>query len=249
MATKQNRGLTAAALHILAMVLMVGDHLAYLLPAGWDWLHATGRLAFPIFAFFIAQGYRHTGNYRRYCLRIFLFALLAEIPYDLLAYGVWFYPFAQNVLWTFLISLWMLRLLERAAACTRRWATLLLGVLAVALGYILGYLFMSDYFGDGVLMVLVFYLFRGEKGWQRLAQLLALGYINYSLGGRGWELMLLGHPVFFPMQLLAVLALPLLWCYRGQQGHHSKAFRWFCYAFYPGHMLLLWLLTPLLFYA
>ena len=44
-------------------------------------------------------------------------------------------------------------------------------------------------------------------------------------------------------------ALPLLWCYRGQQGHHSKAFRWFSYAFYPGHMLLLWLLTPLLFYA
>ena len=239
MVKNPTRSVTSAGLHILAMVLMLGDHAAYLLPSGWDWLHLTGRLAFPIFAFLLVEGYCHTRDYRRYCLRMFLFALLAELPYDLLTHGG-VYLFGQNVLWTFLIALWMLRLLERASYCTRRWARMLLGMLAVGAGYLLGYLFMSDYYGEGVLMVLAFYLFRGRKGWQRLGQLVCLWCLNRALGGLGWGWTLLGHPLFLSRQSLAVLALPLLWCYQGQQGHHSKAFRWFCYGFYPLHMLLLW---------
>lgn len=240
---KHNRTLTSAGLHVLAMVLMLGDHAAYLLPSAWNWLHFTGRLAFPIFAFLLVEGYCHTRNVRRYWLRLLLFAILSEVPFDLLAYGVVFYPFHQNVLWTFLITLPLLRLLEQAKYQTRRWGTLLMGVLAVSLGYVLGYLFMVDYYGEGVQMVLALYLFRGSRWWQRLGQLACLWYCNSVLGGLGWELTLLGREVFFPVQLLAVLALPIVWCYRGQQGHHSKAFRWLCYGFYPGHMILLWLLT------
>ena len=84
--------LSAAALHILAMVLMLMDHLwATLLPAQ-DWLTCAGRLAFPIFAFMAVEGYFHTHSFRKYALRLALFAVLSEVPFDLMYGGTWFYP-------------------------------------------------------------------------------------------------------------------------------------------------------------
>ena len=97
--------LSAAALHILAMVLMLMDHLwATLLPAQ-DWLTCAGRLAFPIFAFMAVEGYFHTHSFRKYALRLALFAVLSEVPFDLMYGGTWFYPVHQNVIWTLLLGL------------------------------------------------------------------------------------------------------------------------------------------------
>ena len=70
---------------------MLMDHLwATLFPAQ-EWLTCAGRLAFPIFAFMTVEGYFRTHNFRKYVFRLFLFALISEIPFDLMYGGTWFY--------------------------------------------------------------------------------------------------------------------------------------------------------------
>ena len=105
--------ISAAMLHIIAMTFMLMDHLwATLLPAQ-DWLTCVGRLAFPIFAFMAVEGYFHTHSFKKYILRLLLFAVLSEIPFDLMYGGTWFYPFHQNVIWTLLIGLSGIHLMEK----------------------------------------------------------------------------------------------------------------------------------------
>ena len=86
--------LSAAALHIIAMALMLMDHLwATLLPAQ-DWLTCAGRLAFPIFCFLLVEGFVHTHNVKGYLGRLVLFGLLSEVPFDLAFFRTPFDPSA-----------------------------------------------------------------------------------------------------------------------------------------------------------
>ena len=104
--------ISTAALHIIAMLFMLMDHLwATLLPAQ-DWLTCVGRVAFPIFAFMAVEGYFHTHSFKKYAQRLLVFALLSEIPFDLMYGGTWFYPVHQNVIWTFLLGLSGIHLME-----------------------------------------------------------------------------------------------------------------------------------------
>jgi len=234
--------LSSAGLHILAMGLMLCDHLWATIVPGNNWMTMVGRLAFPIFAFLIAEGFRRTSNPGKYALRLLTFALISEIPFNLMAHGSVFYPFHQNVLWTFLLGLWMMHLNEKAKNAPL-WRRILRGVSSVILALVLGAVLMVDYFGAGVAMVLVFYFFRERKWWCFLAQFVALYWLNAEiLSGLYFEVTVFGMTFEIVQQSLAVLALIPIWLYRGRQGHHSKTFRWFCYCFYPGHMLLLWAL-------
>ena len=165
--------LSAAALHILAMVLMLMDHLwATLLPAQ-DWLTCAGRLAFPIFAFMAVEGYFYTHSFRKYALRLALFAVLSEVPFDLMYGGTWFYPVHQNVIWTLLLGLLGIHLMETVRKKQKTWLYLLTALLVVLIGTVLGTLSMVDYYGTGVLTIFIFYFFRGRKWWCLAGQLLA----------------------------------------------------------------------------
>jgi hypothetical protein len=232
--------LSSGALHLLAMALMLCDHLwATVLPQQ-GWLTCVGRIAFPIFAFMAVEGYFHTRNFKKYLLRLLAFAVVSEIPFDLMYEGTLLNPFHQNVLWTFLLGLLGIRLIETVRSKGRLWATVLTAAAVAALGYLLGTVTMADYYGPGVLTVLAFYFFHGRKWWCYAGQAAALCWINLGLlGGRVYPVELLGRLVELPQQGLAMLALVPIWLYRGRQGYHSRAFQYACYAFYPVHLLIL----------
>ena len=244
MIMKKRFDLSAAALHILAMAFMLMDHLwATLLPAQ-EWLTCVGRLAFPIFAFMAVEGYFHTRSFKRYALRLLAFALLSEIPFDLMYGGTWFYPVHQNVIWTLLLGLLGIRVMERVREKGKSWCYVLACAGITVLGAALGTVGMVDYYGMGVLTVFVFYFFRGREWWKLLGQILALYWLNVQmLGGQLYPISVFGAEFEFCQQGLALLALVPIWFYHGRQGYHSKAFQYACYSFYPVHMLVLALLV------
>lgn len=233
--------INALTLKILAMVFMLLDHMWATIIPGAPWMTCIGRLAFPIFAFQIAEGYFHTRDFNNYMVRMLIFALISEIPFNLMMNGSVIYPFHQNVMFTFLEALAMIKLLD---VCRSKSKILFAAMipLTLILGYALGLLTMVDYYGYGVLTVLVFYLSRNLKfGW--LIQLGGLYLINVILmGGMDFPVTLLGQEFLISQQGLALLALIPIWLYNGKQGPHSKAVQYSCYAFYPVHMLVLSLL-------
>ena len=109
--------LDGTRLKLLAMVLMLVDHIGMVLLPGHRWLRIVGRLAMPIFAFCVAEGFTHTRDRKRYCLRLALFGLLSEFPFDLALMGKagWAH---QNIMFTFLLAvgaMWSYELLRDRA--------------------------------------------------------------------------------------------------------------------------------------
>lgn len=236
----REKGVSAAMLHVLAMALMLCDHMwATLFPAA-EWLTCVGRIAFPIFAFMLVEGFFHTHDLRRYCLRLLGWAVVSEIPFNLMYAGSAVYPYHQNVLWTLLLSLLLITLLDRVRDRLRPALAAVVSAALIVLGYLAGYALMADYYGAGVLMVVAFYYFSQRRWWSYLGQLACLAFLNVELlGGYSYAVSLFGHELEIPQQGLALLALIPIWLYRGRQGEHRKGFQCFCYAFYPAHMLAL----------
>lgn len=231
---------SSMSLHIMAMVFMLCDHIWGTVVSGNDWLTCIGRIAFPIFAFMLVEGYFHTKNLKRYVGRLLLFAILSEIPFNLAMGSRLFYPIHQNVLWSFLISLGLIHWNEKVKQKGKMWLLCITACASMMIGAIAGLVTMVDYYRAGILTVLVFYFLRGKKWWQYVAQLLCLWYINVEmLGGFGYEVQMFGQTHFLARQGFALLALIPIWLYRGAQGYHSKWLQYVYYGFYPLHLLVL----------
>ena len=235
--------LSWAMLHILAMGFMLCDHMwATLFPAS-DWLTCVGRMAYPIFAFLLVAGYFHTSSLPLYLLRVFAGAVFAEVPFNLMYGGSFIYPFHQNVLWTFLIALLLITFLEEFKKRFGAVPALAFSPIPIFLGYFLGYALMTDYYGVGILTVMVFYFLRGRKWYHFAGQLVLLYILNVEmLGSYYYTFPFLGNIFEWYQQGFALFALVPIWLYQGRQGLHGKVFRWFCYAFYPVHMLILFII-------
>ena len=234
-------GINANQLRVLAMFLMLLDHLWATLVPGNFWMTCLGRAAFPIFAFQISEGFFHTSDRKCYAKRLFLFALLSEVPFDLIYGGTVFYPFHQNVMFTLLLGLLACCGIDRArreqtAKAVLRGILILMGtVLLAAIG-------MVDYGWRGMLTVVAFYALRDFPGaWlAQAAALVLLNIVNFmgqTIPVLGWD---------FPTQGFALLSLLPIWLYNGRRGGGGKGVQYAFYAFYPVHMLVLYLLFSLL---
>lgn len=241
------------SLHILAMALMLCDHLWATMFPYLEWMTCIGRIAFPIFAFMIAEGFYYTRNRKKYLLRMFIFALISEIPFNLIMTSSWINPFHQNVLFTFCLGILFMMLIEKIKTIKTKSekGTIIVKWLLIGLVFLLsmavGLITFVDYFAIGVATVLVFYLFR-EKTWYNLIiQIVLLYWLNFSvLGGYGYDLSILGFDFFLAQQGIAIFALIPIWLYNGRQGYHKKWFQYFCYGFYPGHLLILYIVWKII---
>ena len=241
---KRSFGLSSFSLHILAMTFMLMDHMWATVVPGNLWLNCVGRLAFPMFAFMLVEGYHRSRSVRKYMLRLLVFAIVSEPPFDLMVSGILLYPFYQNVMWTLLLGLGTIYLIDRLIGDRQSLIRLLAAFAAVVVSAVLATLLMLDYYGYGIMTVLTFYIFRGDNWLPRLGQLICLGIINLELiGGQVIPVSLLGLSFDFPQQGFALLSLVFIWLYNGRQGPHGKAVKYSFYVFYPLHMLILGLIA------
>ncbi|ABX43724.1 TraX family protein [Lachnoclostridium phytofermentans] len=187
-----------------------------------------GRIAFPIFAFLIVEGFFHTRNRMKYLLRLLLFAVISEIPYD---YAFWGFPnmnlklllYKQNVFFTLAIGLLTIIIydyIKNRMHSNTMWMTLF-GVLTIIGGTGLLILVQADYseYGYGVLLIVGFYLAYGNRNLRMLLFILLVGFFR---GG---------------IEFMAILAAPFLYYYNGERG--TKRFKYAFYTFYPLHLVIL----------
>ena len=233
-------GLTSNMLRILAMAFMICDHLWAKVVPGNDWMTYVGRMTFPIFAFMISEGFIHTSNLKKYILRLLAFAVISEIPFNLFYGGSWFYPYHQNVMFTLLFGLLAIMLIDKAKK-NRDAKTIVKSALLVILLGIASFICFVDYGFWGFLIIIKFYLFRiFPFAW--LAQLAAMVIINCELfEGQFIVVDLFGKSFEFATQGFAVFSLIPIWLYGGRKGKSSKIMQYGFYAFYPLHMIIIYL--------
>ena len=136
---------------------MLIDHVGAVLLPQYPILRIIGRIAFPIFCFLLVEGFMHTHDVIRYMTRIGLFALISEIPFDLLFYGRILDGTHQNVFFTLFIGLVMLYYL------TKRYPAVL-NFLMVILFMLFAEFLRTDYSSMGALThFCVFWAFREKK--------------------------------------------------------------------------------------
>lgn len=221
------RCLDGLTLKCVAMAAMLLDHAGMTLFPDVLWLRCVGRLAFPVFAFLAAEGFAYTRNFRKYLARMAVFAVFAEIPFNLACSGHILCWEKQNVMWTLCLALLLLRGIGWAREKLPDWEEVAI-VAALVLGMLAGEILRVDYGGEGVAMVLLFWLCRREKGGA-LCQVIGMFVLCTWLGGG--------------ICYLAMLALFPIWLYNGLPGPRNKVIQYTCYVFYPVHLLLLGILT------
>lgn len=247
------KGISGSTLKLIAVITMVIDHVGavvlarLIMASGYksayyssdindlaEWLIANedlymvysvtrfiGRIAFPIFCFLLVEGFMRTGNPKKYALRLGIFALISEIPFDLALSSAVFEWTYQNVFFTLFIgfvTMMVLDYIERT-----EWPffgkALSSGAILLA-GAVLAEVLSTDYGAKGVLAILALYSFRRSRQWQLVAGCAAFLWEMPALIG------------FIPIAF-----------YNGKRGLKLK---YFFYAFYPVHFVILYLIAAAL---
>lgn len=237
-------------LQIIAIIAMSIDHIAWFVFPGYPKealpiiMHIIGRLAFPIMAYFIAEGYQYTHNRKKYLFRIFIFAIISHIPYMLQSsafkeYGfLSLIPFATgeginrflnqtSVLWAYFIGLLML-MVNDSSKINKYLKVLLIVLLAILA-------FPSDWSCIASLVILSIATNRNQPIKQIIWSMfyVTLYTVIYAV---------FIDTLYGIIQLGVVLALIPLLFYNGKKSNNdkvNKVMKWFFYIYYPLHLLVL----------
>jgi hypothetical protein len=213
---------SASTLKVVAILTMVVDHVGLLFfPHQIIW-RVFGRIAFPLFAFFIAEGHRRTSNLGRYAIRLYILAIFSQIPLELFyrAIGISSIPF--NILFTLTAGLIALRVMTQLSL----WFSIPLITFIIFTAELLNF----EYGAYGVITILASHIILQRKllGIFTLSILPILQSIVQAIAG-----------IVF-VQYAAVLSVPFAALYNGKRGLSFP--RYLFYGFYPIHLILLWLI-------
>ena len=221
-------GYTAWDLKKIAIAAMISDHAAVSL-LYWTGLckslygngvytamRLIGRMAFPLYAFLIVQGFFYTKNVKYYRMRLLLLALASEIPYNLVAGHSFFYPQGQNILFLFFTAVLCMGVLEQQDMQPFGKLAVLLSACAAV------FILRPDYGLGGLIFILILYFFRGDplkRVWagcivlllmyrndSGLASCIAFFFINRYNGEKGKDMGYLPYAVY-PLHMLLLAAL------------------------------------------
>ena len=218
-------GLSSNALKMIALVAMTLDHIGVQILTDSELLRIIGRLAFPIFAYTIAEGCTHTKNRKRYALIIGATALLCQLVYFFAMQSLY-----QCIFVTFLLSIIIIYTFDKAVKSKSPiwWlfgVGLLLSVLFVT-EFLPDILYKTDFYIDygfaGVMVPVLIYFAQG-KASKLTAALFALSLLAFSVGGIQWY---------------SLFALPIIALYNGKRG--TRRLKWFFYIYYPVHLVVIY---------
>ena len=215
-------------LKLIAMISMVFDHVGDMFFPEVLWPRMIGRLAMPLFAFCISEGYIHTRDRNKYMIRLGIFALISEIPFDL-AFDGRIGLGHQNIMLTFLMSVIALRIFDLIRGerdeTTGKYSAgkTILGCMVIIAMAALALVVKADYTVFAVISVFLFYVFKDSSSIIRSGIGVAFLALTRTMG-------------YYCTTGLSFIPLAL---YNGKKG---KGLKWLFYAFYPGHLLVLYLI-------
>lgn len=194
-----------------------------------------GRIAFPLYCFFIVEGLLYTSNLKKYIVSLFLGAVISEIPFDL-AVGRTNFPYFehQNVYFTLFIGLLVITIIRFAQTNflledIRRYIII---AAASAFGCYLAYLMKSDYKWGGVATIVGMYLIYDFLNLRRdsIRDKQAIYFMT----------MLLGCAIiicYSENEVYCLVDALIMIFYNGKRGNIKH--KYFYYLAYPVHLLIL----------
>ncbi len=240
------RGLNKLSLHIIMTALTLCSYLSSCSVIRADVLGWIGNAAFPIAVFLLTEGFKHTRSQSKYALRLFIFGFIAEVPFNRVSD-----PLEQNFLWTLLLCLAMLCLLDATWKLQNKALKICLSAAVIWLFYNLAFLLLVNFYGYAILMTALFYFTGIRKEGQyspniphKLAQLFGMITICCFLMNYPplFSFELLGFEVDIGKHIFSLLALPLIWMYNGKLGRYNVVIKYAFYIFYPLQLIILHLI-------
>lgn len=222
--------MTSFTIKMIAAASMLIDHGGLIFFPRVTIFRILGRFAFPIYAFCIAEGFRHTRNRKRYFWQIFILGAVCQLAYLIVDGSLYL-----GVLISFsasIILMWAVDRVKRTERKQRLRSLICLAALLAAAGALCHYVDV-DYGFLGMLLPVLF--FAGETRERGLA-LFTAGLLALCVN--------LAGPGGFPVQWYSLLSLPILYIYNGQPGKYRM--KYFFYIFYPAHLAVLYLLDMII---